>query len=203
MKKVLCFGDSNTYGYIPGSGLRYDKNTRWTGVLQFLCGMEYKIIEEGCNNRMCFIDSPQGELYTGYKFLPSRLNKDLYAVILALGANDAQKFFDVSKNDFKNGIETLIAITKANSPQARIIVVSPSQVSNDVLTGPFAFQFDETSIERTKWLGQIYEEASKKFGCEFINLDKIVHVSKIDGLHYDKKEHKIIAQAIYKQLSCL
>ena len=33
MKKVLCFGDSNTFGFIQESGKRYDKNTRWSGIL--------------------------------------------------------------------------------------------------------------------------------------------------------------------------
>ena len=28
MKKILCFGDSNTYGFIPSSGKRYDENSR-------------------------------------------------------------------------------------------------------------------------------------------------------------------------------
>ena len=27
-KRILCIGDSNTWGYIPGSGERYEKNDR-------------------------------------------------------------------------------------------------------------------------------------------------------------------------------
>lgn len=30
-KRVLCYGDSNTYGSIPGGG-RYDENIRWPMV---------------------------------------------------------------------------------------------------------------------------------------------------------------------------
>ena len=51
MKQIICYGDSNTFGYIPGSGKRYPKDIRWTGVLSNLLGDEYKVIEEGCNNR--------------------------------------------------------------------------------------------------------------------------------------------------------
>ncbi len=32
MKHILCYGDSNTHGYIPGGG-RYDDDTRYTGIL--------------------------------------------------------------------------------------------------------------------------------------------------------------------------
>ena len=27
-KRIICFGDSNTWGYDPVSGSRYDENTR-------------------------------------------------------------------------------------------------------------------------------------------------------------------------------
>ena len=33
MKQIVCFGDSNTYGLIPGTTDRYDWNTRWTGIV--------------------------------------------------------------------------------------------------------------------------------------------------------------------------
>ena len=33
MREILCFGDSNTYGLIPGTENRFDRNTRWTGIL--------------------------------------------------------------------------------------------------------------------------------------------------------------------------
>ena len=49
MTTILCYGDSNTYGYNPVNGLRYPKDVRWTGVLQKLLGEQYAVIEEGCN----------------------------------------------------------------------------------------------------------------------------------------------------------
>ena len=47
MKTILCYGDSNTYGYNPSNGFRYPENVRWTGRLQSALGEGYKIIEEG------------------------------------------------------------------------------------------------------------------------------------------------------------
>ena len=47
MKEILCFGDSNTYGLIPGTKERYGRDTRWTGLLeQHLYEKGYRIIEE-------------------------------------------------------------------------------------------------------------------------------------------------------------
>ena len=45
-KRILCIGDSNTWGYIPGSGERYEKNVRWTGKLAQMLGENYEVIEE-------------------------------------------------------------------------------------------------------------------------------------------------------------
>jgi lysophospholipase L1-like esterase len=49
--RVLCFGDSNTYG-CPGDDVDYVRlpaDRRWTGVLQRLLGDGYDVIEEGLN----------------------------------------------------------------------------------------------------------------------------------------------------------
>lgn len=53
-KKILCFGDSNTYGVIPEKEAspypsdRYDENTRWPCVMQKTLGIDqWDIIEEG------------------------------------------------------------------------------------------------------------------------------------------------------------
>ena len=51
MKNILCFGDSNTWGYVPGTGARFDLDTRWTGVLQAELGADYRVIEDGQNAR--------------------------------------------------------------------------------------------------------------------------------------------------------
>ena len=47
MKTILCYGDSNTYGYNPLNGLRYPSDVRWTGRLQMLLGSSYHVVEEG------------------------------------------------------------------------------------------------------------------------------------------------------------
>ena len=43
MKYILCYGDSNTFGYNPKNGLRYPEEIRWTGRLGIMLGEEYKI----------------------------------------------------------------------------------------------------------------------------------------------------------------
>ena len=54
MKNILCYGDSNTFGFNTKDGSRYDENTRWTAVLQKNLGAEYNVINEGMPNRTGF-----------------------------------------------------------------------------------------------------------------------------------------------------
>lgn len=202
MKKILCFGDSNTYGYIPATHERYDKSIRWTGILQDLCGDDYKIIEAGCNNRTAFCDNPVGIMQTGYKILPEFLSKDLDYMILALGINDMQMHYTFTEKDIKNGIEHLIDMTRNTIPTCKIILICPSVLTKHVLKSPkFSTMFNEISIERSYKLSPIYSDIALQKKCKYLDLNTCTIPSEIDGLHYEPDQHKIIAQKIFELLA--
>ena len=69
MKQILCFGDSNTYGYIPENGKRYAYADRWTGILsERLKDEDCRVIEEGlCGRTTVFED----ELRIGRRWMNS------------------------------------------------------------------------------------------------------------------------------------
>ena len=50
-KKILCFGDSLTWGYDPEKRQRFDADSRWPRVMGSLLGDGYEVIEEGQNGR--------------------------------------------------------------------------------------------------------------------------------------------------------
>lgn len=201
MKKILCFGDSNTYGYIPNNGARYDKNTRWTGVLSLLSHGKFEIIEGGCNNRTAFAANPAGKIFTGYEILPELLTDDFDAVVLAIGINDTQFLYNLSPIEIASGVEKLINIVKVKSPQAKIILVAPSILTEDVLNGNFACLFDRTSIEKSRQLPLLYQKIAEKQNIEFLDLNSVAKTSSLDGLHYAPEQHLKIAQVIFKILS--
>ena len=89
MKKILCFGDSNTFGFNPENYKRYNENERWSGILKNQLKNEFIVIEKGCNNRCGFNDNQDLEL-CGYKSLEKELKEDINIVILQLGINDTQ-----------------------------------------------------------------------------------------------------------------
>ena len=201
MKKILCFGDSNTYGYIPNNGARYDKNTRWTGVLSLLSHGKFEIIEGGCNNRTAFAANPAGKIFTGYEILPELLTDDFDVVVLAIGINDTQFLYNLSSIEIASGVEKLINIVKVKSPQTKIILVAPSILTDDVLNGNFACLFDRTSIEKSRQLPLLYQKIAEKQNIEFLDLNSVAKTSSLDGLHYAPEQHLKIAQVIFTILS--
>ena len=203
MKKVLCFGDSNTFGFIPESGKRYDRNTRWSGILAQLAAGRFEIIEAGCNNRTAFTDNPAGFEQTGCKVLPTLLTKDLDCVILAIGVNDLQIFYNPTLEEIKTGMQRLVDIVRACSPDAEIILAAPARLDENIFNGYFAAMFDKRSIEKSLHLAKIYEEIAAEKDCSFIDWDKIVKVSPKDGLHLESDAHKKIAEKMLEQLLSL
>lgn len=201
MKKILCFGDSNTYGYIPNNGAIYDKNTRWTGVLSLLSHGKFEIIEDGCNNRTAFVANPAGKNFTGYEILSELLTDDFDVVVLAIGINDTQFLYNLSSIEIASGVEKLINIVKVKSPQAKILLVAPSILTDDVLNGNFACLFDRTSIEKSRQLPLLYQKIAEKQNIEFLDLNSVAKTSSLDGLHYAPEQHLKIAQVIFTILS--
>jgi lysophospholipase L1-like esterase len=53
MRRVLCYGDSNTWGSatVPRPDGRYGERERWPGVLQDALGADWNVIEEGLSAR--------------------------------------------------------------------------------------------------------------------------------------------------------
>ncbi len=200
MKKVLCFGDSNTFGFNPADGSRFSEDIRWTGRLKKFFADRVEITEAGGNNRTAFSDNPQGDIFTGYKAVQPYLSSRYDIIILAAGINDLQKFYNVSLEDFKNGLERFVRFVKANAQESKILLLAPSKLKKCILNGYFGQLFDEISIEKSLKLDEIYKEIAQECGCEILNLNDVAETSDIDGLHYTKEQHREIFCAVMKYL---
>lgn len=196
MKKILCFGDSNTWGFVPGSGKRFDAQTRWPSVLQSLFENNAKVIEAGCCNRTAFIDSPDGIEQTGYKILPKYLDSSYDIVILALGINDLQRYFKPSDSQIKNGMTKLIEIAKKLCPDVDVVLMLPAVLTDDIYSNYFKEQFDADSISQSKRLPDIFKQVAEDKKVFLFNLNDYVSVSNVDGLHFSAETHKKIAKEL-------
>lgn len=196
MKKILCYGDSNTFGYVPISGERYDETERWTGVLQAILGNEFKIIEEGACDRTGFVNNPKGYLFSGPRHFPKLISKasDVDILVLSIGTNDLQFQYDISYGTIERGLEALIVEARKNINN--IILIPPVVLEDNILDGFFRIQFDETSVIKSKKAGKIYKKLAGVYGCKLFDINEFAHPSPKDGLHYDKDRHRLIAQKL-------
>ena len=97
-QRILCYGDSNTWGTIGRWKLtdmpseRYDRDTRWTQVAQRILGPDYCVIEEGLGGRTTIYARAEEPWKCGETYLLPCLHsqRPLDWVVLMLGTNDLQ-----------------------------------------------------------------------------------------------------------------
>ena len=203
MKTVLCYGDSNTYGFDPKSGFRYPSNVRWTGVLASLLDDDYNVIEEGCNGRTTVFDDPLEGWKNGLDYLKPCLNshKPVDIVIMMLGSNDLKEVFHATPAQIADGagtlVDTILQFTKEKQGFApQIILVSPPEIGEDIRHSAFYGSFYENAIDRSKQFPAEYERIAKKYGCTFFNAAAYINPSKEDSLHLDPEGHRILAEKL-------
>ena len=202
MKKIICYGDSNTFGYNPIDNSRFDENIYWTSILQKKLP-SCKIINEGMCDRTGFVDNPKGALFSSQKHFPELIKKseNFDLLILWVGTNDLQFQYDIDFKTVEAGLFNLINLAKEKAE--KIIVIPPVILDERVLKGFFSFQFDEKSVLKSKEIGKIFKQAAKSNNCLFIDINEWVKPSDFDGLHYDEKSHKIIADKLSEFIKTL
>lgn len=205
MRQILCFGDSNTFGYTP-DGDRYPRDVRWTGALQKLLGEDYYVIEEGMGGRTTVLDDPYEPDRNGLRFLPAALqsHKPLDLVIICLGTNDCKSHFAANPEMTARGVEMLGETVEAfffteKKKAPRILILSPVPMGEDLEKCPFA-SYNRESIEKSKALAGYYEQVAKSHGWLFFDLAEVGKAGS-DQLHMDAESHKRAAEALEKLIT--
>lgn len=203
MKKILCYGDSNTFGFNPKNGGRYDKTTRWSGILSDLLKEKYEVIEEGMNNRTGFFKNPEGLKQSGGEYLSIYLqnHKDIDICILNLGTNDAQIFYPIDNETTQKGLQNLTSAIKNINPRTKIIIIPPVKITQDLLHSGFAVIFNKDSIKKIQNTFPAFEEFAKANNYYYFDFNKFTSPSQIDGIHYTEESHKVIATKLAEFIS--
>lgn len=205
--KILCIGDSNTWGYIPGSGGgRF--NNRWTKVLESIL-VDDTILEEGLNGRTIVMDDPGFPERNGIKYLPSILekNKEVDIVIIMLGTNELKVRFNLSSRqigeNMKEFLDEIYGYYRENDLKLpKLLLVSPIEVSKEVFNIEKVFvDFNEVSYNVAKQFKGVYSEISKLYtNCHFLAASDYISPSKVDCIHIEEEEHRILGEEIAKKI---
>ena len=205
MKRILCFGDSNTWGYTPGTSVRYDENTRWTGVCQKALGEGYKILEDGLNGRTTAIEDFSNPWLNGEKSLGFSLTaqKPLDLIVVSLGTNDL-KFTGATGSG--KGLDALLKRVKgfdsyyaSSSPVfphgVKILVVSPIRMHENA-AGQTPEYGRLLSYEESVKFPPVYAAIAKAHGAEVLDASLYAGASPVDNVHMDAASHHALGLAI-------
>ncbi|WP_024865014.1 GDSL-type esterase/lipase family protein [Butyrivibrio sp. FCS014] len=203
MKQILAFGDSNTWGLVPGSKTRerYPWGVRWTSLLQEKYE-DVRVAEEGlCGRTTVFED----ELRPGRKGSGSLepLIESQYPIdgaILMLGTNDCKTYYHASSYVIGKGIERCLDILEKYVAPENILLVSPIHLGDDVWKPEKDPEFGARSVETSRELKKVYRDIARKRGTRFLAASDYVKPSSVDDEHMDEAGHRAFAEVVYRKL---
>ena len=206
MKNILCFGDSNTYGYNPENKTRYDWNTRWTGRLQQLLGNDYRIIEEDCNSRTTFADDFVLPYNNARDYIVPCLisHTPLDLIIICLGTNDLKFRFNLTPLNVRKSMKALINIVRTTDygtfgKAPKVLLMSPIRIDDEVENKKYA-NYNKESAKKSHELAVEYEDLAKEIDCYFFDAGSVAKASKKDYVHLTPEGHKAIADALFAKV---
>jgi lysophospholipase L1-like esterase len=199
MKTILCFGDSNTWGFDPVTKDRLALSERWPSVMACELGAGFLVIPEGLNGRTTVWEDPVMPFRRGSDHLLPCLHshKPLDAVVIMLGTNDMKVRFSASAYDVGRGMALLADIVRKSEcgragAAPHTLLVAPPPFTT---LAEFAEQF-EGAPEKSRRLPSHYRAVAQEFGCRFFDSGDVVKSSEIDGIHLDAVSHALLGRAI-------
>lgn len=203
MTDVLCFGDSNTWGYNPKDGSRFPWGVRWTSILQEkLKEQKVRIIEEGLCGRTTIFEDPLRQGRSGVELFPTLLEThgQPQYIILMLGTNDCKTVFSASADVIGKGIIRLLEQAKRYAPDSHMLLISPIILGERVWEEGFDQEFSPNSVEVSKKLGDVYERIAKQYGIDFLRASDYAKSSEEDQEHMNADTHRIFAEIVAEKL---
>jgi lysophospholipase L1-like esterase len=206
MKKLLAFGDSNTWGLIPGSTPyeRYPWGIRWTSLLQEKL-RDTKVVEDGVCGRTTVFEDEYRPGRKGVGSLQAMLENHChvdYAIIM-LGTNDCKSYYNQSAHAIGNGIEKCLDVLEDCVKPENILLISPMALGDEVWREDKDPAFNKTSVAESKKLKDVYQSIARKRGVNFLAASDVVKASPIDDEHMDAESHRIFADAVYSKLASI
>lgn len=197
MIEILCFGDSNTYGFTPDWKHRYGRDIRYPGVLQTLLGDRYYVAEDGLVGRTAAFADDNRAGRSALETLPLSIESHgpVQYIVLMLGTNDCKIDKTRSAEEVGAGMDKLVRLVIGMLPAwTKILLVAPPPL------GPAAPQrdpeYDAQSLSVSQGVAAQYQMIAEAYGLRFLDAGTVTQMSALDGEHLDPDGHKKLAAAI-------
>lgn len=204
--RVVCYGDSNTYGADPRTGGRFDDDVRWTTRLGALLGDRYEVRPEGLSGRTTVFDDPLCEGLSGLATLRPVLstNSPIDLLILMLGTNDCKARFAATGYNIAEGLRVLLQTAKQlpvwrDGP--RILVLAPMKIDPRIETVPTVYGHmgpgcAEKSAAMVPWMLRFAAEE----GCDALDINPFVSPNELDWMHISELSQLPLAKAVAEKV---
>ncbi len=210
MKRVLCYGDSNTFGTKPmrdqNDSRRFDQSERWPCVAGKALGAGWQMVEEGLPGRTTVHDDPiEGAHKNGLTYLTPCLESHwpLDAIVLMLGTNDLKARFGLPPFDIASGVGKLLdAIVRAvpdwtSAPKLFLLCPVP------VVEAGWLSEMFGGGAEKSRRLAPLYRAQAEMYGAAFFDAGTVAEVSPVDGVHFEAAGQAAIGKAVAGELKRL
>ena len=187
-RRILCYGDSNTYGYDPRSclGGRYPESVRWTALLQ---AQGWDIFNAGQNGRSIPRNSRDVESLAQ---MVCRQQPDIVTVML--GSNDLLQDPGLSAAGCGERIEGFLAALLKQTLSCQLLLIAPPPMA------PGAWVDDPKIVETSQRLGARYQGLAQKLGIAFADANDWNVELTFDGVHFSEQGHRAFFTGIGKRL---
>lgn len=199
-KRIVCFGDSNTWGYDAVTGGRFPDEVRWTGQLCRVLGQDYTVIEEGLCGRTTVFEDPLNEGLNGLTYITPCLmtHGPVDYLVIMLGTNDCKQRFNATPKNVADGMKRLVIKaqqTPAWRTKPKILIVAPGPIEEACMQSPVAGEMGDC-VECSRGLAEEYKICAELTACEFLDAAPYVHMNRIDYMHLDAVSHEALAAKI-------
>ena len=175
--RVICFGDSNTYGYDPRSylGGRYDADSRWVDILAEETG--WSVCNMGQNGR---------EIPTVAPSFPT----DTDLQIVMLGTNDLLQV--QSPEQAAEQLERFLSGIYLD--RSKILLIAPPPMAmGEWVPSP-------QLIEDSRTFAQLCQALAERLNIRFADAGKWDTPLAYDGVHFTEQGHKAFAAGLLEEL---
>jgi lysophospholipase L1-like esterase len=203
---IVCFGDSNTWGFDPATSERFPPAVRWPGVLQARLGDGFHVIEEGLNGRTTTVEDPLQPHRNGLVYLPPCLesHKPIDLVTIMLGTNDLKARFRRSGSDIAETAALLAGVARSlpvsrGGAFPRVLLIAPPPI---VKLGILAEMFDG-GIAKSQKFAEYYRTYAEWYNVDFFDAGSVIRSSEIDGIHLEADQHRRLGEALAGEVNRL
>lgn len=181
--RIVCFGDSNTYGYDPRAPLggRYDAQSRWVDMLAEKTG--WQVRNRGENGRTI-----PGRYEQVERLLKANAPVDIFLVML--GTNDLLQGTGI--REVTDRMEAFLIHVRPLCKQILLVAPPPMQYGQWVT--------DAHLLDASVQLGEAFRKISQKLNISFADAGQWNVEIAFDGVHFTEKGNRIFAEGLTTRL---